>query len=158
MIKKKKLSIDWGHLLVLVVVLGWATWYFFDTRGVSKDIQNLLVLTPVFLLTMGLGLIAMFQSLFSERLPEKLQPEKLTKTEFGKIVALTGSFLIFVGALPVLGFDGAGALYIALSMRLFGEKRPIVLITFPIVSMLILTLLFKALVPYDIPTVFSLMN
>jgi len=156
--KEKKFSIDWGHLVVLLIVLGWATWYYLSTRAVSKDIQNLLVLTPVFILTIGLGAIAFFQSLVSDRLPEKLQPEKLTRSEFGKIAALIISFLCFVALLPILGFDGAGILYIALSMRLFGERRPMVLITFPIVSMLVLTLLFKALVPYDIPTVFSLLN
>lgn len=158
MTKKKKFSIDWGHLVVLLIVLGWATWYYFSTRAVSGDIQNLLVLTPVFILTMGLGAIAFFQSLVSDRIPEKLQPEKLTRSEFGKIATLIVSFLVFIGLLPILGFDGAGILYIALSMRLFGERRPLVLITFPIVSMLVLTLLFKALVPYDIPTVFSLLN
>ncbi len=158
MTKKKKFSIDWGHLVVLLIVLGWATWYYFSTRAVSRDIQNMLVLTPVFILTIGLGAIAFFQSLVSDRLPEKLQPEKITRSEFGKIATLIVSFLGFVGLLPILGFDGAGILYIALSMRLFGERRPLVLITFPIVSMLVLTLLFKALVPYDIPTVFSLLN
>jgi|Wag4MinimDraft_19_1082662.scaffolds.fasta_scaffold08686_2 hypothetical protein len=155
---KKNQRIDWGHLTLLVLVLGWTIWYFIDTRGVSQDIQNLLVLTPVVILTLALGSIAVFQSFVAHKLPEKLQPEKLTRSEFGKIAVLIVSFLAFVAMLPILGFDGSGALYIALSMSLFGERRPIVLITFPIVSMLVLTLLFKALVPYDIPTVFSLLN
>jgi hypothetical protein len=52
-----------------------------------------------------------------------------------------------------LGFDGAGAIYICVSMALFGERRPWVLIIFPLVSMGILMTLFQLLVPYDVPAI-----
>ncbi|MEY2777575.1 MAG: hypothetical protein RLY30_1673 [Pseudomonadota bacterium] len=152
-IKWNRLSIDWGHFATLTIILGWTGWYFLDARSVSRDPENLLVLGPVVFLTLILGSIALFQALYADRLPEKLQPEKLTRGELGRIVSLIGSFVLFVFALPTLGFDGAGAVYIGLSMALFGERRPWVLIGFPVVSMVLLMVLFQLLVPYDVPSI-----
>jgi len=151
--KQSKRSIDWGHFGTLVVATGWAIWYFLDARSVSRDPENLLVLGPVLALTLLLSSIAVFQAFHADRLPEKLQPERLSRSELGRILALIGSFVIFVFSLPSLGFDGGGALYICLSMALFGERRPLVLILFPLISMVILMTLFQLLVPYDVPAI-----
>jgi hypothetical protein len=107
----------------------------------------------VALLTLILGTITLFQSLYSARLPEQLRPERLTRGELGSVVALIGSFVIFVFSLPTLGFDGAGSIFICVAMALFGERRPWVLIIFPLVSMGMLMTLFQLLVPYDVPAI-----
>lgn len=135
-------------------MLGWTIWFYFDARSTSKDAENLLILGPVALLTLILGTIALFQSLYSARLPEQLRPERLTRGELGRVVALIVSFVFFVFSLPTLGFDGAGSIYICVAMALFGERRPWVLIIFPLVSMGMLMTLFQLLVPYDVPAIF----
>jgi len=149
----KKLSVDWGHFATILLILGWTIWYYFDARSTSKDTENLLILGPVALLTLILGTITLFQSLYSARLPEQLRPERLTRGELGRVVTLIGSFVLFVFSLPTHGFDGAGAIYICVSMALFGERRPWVLIIFPLVSMALLMTLFQLLVPYDVPAI-----
>jgi len=149
----KKLSVDWGHFTTILLMLSWTIWFYFDARSTSKDAENLLILGPVALLTLILGTIALFQSLYSARLPEQLRPERLTRGELGRVVALIGSFVVFVFSLPTLGFDGAGSIFICVAMALFGERRPWVLIIFPLVSMGILMTLFQLLVPYDVPAI-----
>jgi len=145
--------IDWGHLATLATLLGWTLWYFFDARSVSRDPENLMVLGPVTLLMLILSSIVLVQVLRADRLPEKLRPEQLNRQELFRILGLIGSFVLFVFALPTLGFDGAGTAYICLSMALFGERRPWVLIGFPVISMVFLMTLFQLLVPYEVPSI-----
>jgi hypothetical protein len=42
-----RFSIDYGHLIFLIIISGWVIWYWINARSVSTSPENLLIIQPV---------------------------------------------------------------------------------------------------------------
>jgi len=61
MTNSRRITVDWGHLIVLALIAGATIWYNVDARSVSTDLNNLLLLQPVAIVTLLLCLFVVPQ-------------------------------------------------------------------------------------------------
>lgn len=148
-----KKRIDWGHLAILVLILGWVIWYWMDARKTSLDTENLFVLQPLILIALVLGALALPQVFRADKLPEELKPEEINKAEFGRILALMVAYVLFVAAMFIVGFDFAVCVFSAVALYISGERRAWVMIVFSVLATVLIIKGYQLLVPYPMPMV-----
>lgn len=172
----RRITVDWGHLIVLALIAGATLWYNIDARSVSTDLNNLLLLQPVAIVTLLLCLFVVPQCFkvttdakdesaaikAAETDPEKAAPDEdaiitmPTAQSEGrdllKMLAMGGLLGIYVFSLEPVGFDVATFFFMVAAMLLCGERRPIALIAFPAILTFVTIYGFKALMPYPMPT------
>lgn len=169
----RRLSVDWGHLTVLVVIAGATLWYNLDARAVSTDLNNLLLLQPVAIVTLLLCLFVAPQCFtFVTDDQKPLPPARTAESDAGasegaaappptagaegrdlaKMLAMGGLLGLYVFSLGTIGFDVATFLFMVAAMVLCGERRPLALAAFPAAVTFVTIYGFKALMPYPMPT------
>ena len=169
----RTISVDWGHLIVLLLIASATGWYLFDARAVSTAANNLLLVQPLSIIALILVLVIIPQCFrVVEEHPdgaasvreakharedieasELMQPKLPTeRAEVIKMLTLGGLLGLFVFLLKPLGFDVAIFLFLGIGMVICGERRPLPLIVFPVAVTLVVVLGFKALMPYPMPT------
>ena len=148
-----KKRIDWGHLAILALILGWVAWYWMDARKTSLDTENLFVLQPLILVALLLGALVLPQVFRADKLPDELQPEDLNRAEFGRILALMVAYVLFVAAMFVVGFDFAVCIFSAVALYISGERRAWVMLVFSVLSTVLIIKGYQLLVPYPMPMV-----
>lgn len=172
----RRLSVDWGHLIVLGLIAGATIWYNIDARSVSLDLNNLLLLQPVAIVTLVLCLFIVPQCFrYVDDTSETSAADKAADPVPGaaipdvdaivtmptaqsegrdllKMLAMGGLLGIYVFSLGMVGFDVATFLFMVASMLLCGERRPLALIAFPTILTFVTIYGFKALMPYPMPT------
>lgn len=148
-----KKRIDWGHLAILALILGWVVWYWMDARKTSLDTENLFVLQPLILVALLLGALLLPQVFRADKLPDELQPDDLNRAEFGRILALMVAYVLFVAAMFVVGFDFAVCIFSAVALYISGERRAWVMLVFSVLSTVLIIKGYQLLVPYPMPMV-----
>jgi hypothetical protein len=148
-----KKRIDWGHLAILALILGWVVWYWMDARKTSLDTENLFVLQPLILVALLLGALVLPQVFRADKLPDELQPDALNRAEFGRILALMVAYVLFVAAMFVVGFDFAVCIFSAVALYISGERRAWVMLVFSVLSTVLIIKGYQLLVPYPMPMV-----
>lgn len=177
----RQISVDWGHLIVLALIAGATLWYNVDARSVSTDLNNLLLLQPVAIVTLLLCLFILPQCFrvapvadehaeparpvpvkaeamqTSEAAPDGAAPISIpdataTGRDLAKMLAMGAMLGLYVFGLNVVGFDVASFVFMVASMLLCGERRPLALIAFPAILTFVTIYGFKALMPYPMPT------
>lgn len=167
-IRGRKLIIDWGHLILLMMIAGATTWYILDARSVSLRLNNLLLIQPLSIATLILCAFIVPQCF---RFEDEVEAEKESRTsedidaaelmqpklpterrEVIKMLSFGALLGLFVFSLPLLGFDLAILLFCAAGMMICGERRPLPLVLFPAAITVLMIYGFKALMPYPMPT------
>jgi hypothetical protein len=167
-VKGRRLSIDWGHLVVLALIAGATLWYILDARAVSTDTNNLLLIQPLSIAALILCAVIVPQCFrydddmradeepvtskevkASDLMQPKLPTEKVEVIKMLTFAALLG---VFVFSLQVVGFDVAMFVFCVIGMAICGERRPLPLILFPLIVTLVVIYGFRALMPYPMIT------
>lgn len=136
---------DWGHLALVVLIAGVVGAYLLDTIQASAATDNLILILPAALVALGLCAFLVIGILRRTQAPGDQSP-------LGGTPALMGLFALYIITLPVVGFDVGSAVFVAAALLVDGERRPVNLILVPVVFAVLVTLAFRALVPYPIPT------
>ena len=147
--------IEWGHLLLLAFIAGTVTWYLFDARGRSLNVNNLLLVQPVAILALFLCLVVLRQCFVpvSAEEPEVTPEERRADlVAIGRVAAMALAFGLFAFSLETVGFDVAAWLFVAVGLFICGERRWLVLILFPTLFTAALIYFFRALIPFPLPT------
>ena len=169
----RTVSVDWGHLIVLLLIAAATGWYLLDARSVSTAANNLLLIQPLSIIALILVLVILPQCFRvaeqhadgatpvhetvrareETKASDLMQPKLPTeRVEVIKLLMLAGLLGLFVFLLKPLGFDVAIFLFSAAGMAICGERRPLPLIAFPVIVTLVVVMGFKALMPYPMPT------
>jgi Tripartite tricarboxylate transporter TctB family len=164
----RKLTIDWGHLIVLLLIAGATAWYLLDARAVSLKTNNLLLIQPLSIAALILCAVIVPQCIhFADEVEaekeartgedidpaELMQPKLPTeRREVIKMLSMGALLGLFVFSLPILGFDVAILLFCIVGMMICGERRPLPLVVFPAAVTVVMVYGFKALMPYPMPT------
>ncbi len=144
-------AIDWGHLALLAVIAGLATWYLLDARSVSLNINNLLLVQPTVLFVLGMALLILPQC-FRPQVAVETETAEHSKTDTIKIAAVAVCLGAFIFLIETVGFDLAMFAFVLAAMIICGERRPVPLIVYPTAVTLTLVSGFKALMPYPMTT------
>lgn len=167
----RNVSVDWGHLIVLLLIGGATSWYIMDARSVSTDTNNLLLIQPLAVVVLILIAVIVPQCFhYADPAAGTVDPAAADKakdvkpadlmqialpTERAavlKMISMGGLLGLFVFSLQPLGFDIAIVLFCAIGMAICGERRPLPLIAFPVIVTLVTVYGFKALMPYPMIT------
>lgn len=150
---KKKLSVDWGHLLTVMALGAWALWYLADLRSVSLRLENTLLVQPLVFILLLLLLAVVPQCLRKEDLPADLHPEVLDRVSFLKILALMASFALCIWGMFTFGFDISVFLFCLVALAICGERRWWVILLFSSLATVILVKGYQLLVPFQMPNI-----
>jgi hypothetical protein len=147
--------IEWGHLLLLLFIAGTVTWYLFDARGRSLNINNLLLVQPTAILALILCAVVLrqcFVPIVSDE--DEVTPEARREDLRAvlKVAVMAGAFGLFAFSLETIGFDVAAWLFVAVGLYICGERRWLVLVLFPTLFTAALIYFFRALIPFPLPT------
>jgi hypothetical protein len=141
--------IAWGHLALVTALAAAAVAYLIDARGVSLHPHNLLFLQPTAILVLVLWAIIALACLRGDRsgeAPAQTWPER------AKVLALVGSFGLFILGLERIGYDIAAWAFVTAALAIGGERRPLMLALFPSLFVAAVILAFKAMIPYPLVT------
>jgi putative tricarboxylic transport membrane protein len=144
--------VDAPHVAFVSAIVGFCTWYLFDARIASTNVQNLLLVEPAAIVVLVLYVVTLRDAVTVERLgsprPSVSPREQLTPHFRRRIFGAMALLGLYVLTMAAIGFDLATFLYVLATLRLLGERRLTVLLLVP--------LLFCAIVIYAFGTLLSL--
>ncbi len=135
-----------ADLAVLVVLAGLSALYCYDAVSASTHIYNLILVLPLTVLVIAICL-AQFMLILRDKTPPAEAAGRAAGA--GPVMLL---FAAYVLSLNWLGFDGGTCLFIAAFLYLQGERRWPWLIGYSVAFALLVTLFFRAMLPYPMPT------
>lgn len=149
--------IDWGHLALLVLLSGIVSWYLYDTWTASSRVRNLILVLPAsilaLILAVGIASGVVFRGTRGEMTgASEIDPKPLRDRIYPLV--LMAIFGLYILTLPVTGFDVGSALFVFVAFLFDGERRPLVLLIYPVIFAAVCTLLFRWLLPYPMITLF----
>lgn len=151
-------SIDWGHIVLLVVLSGIAIWYLHDTWTASSRVRNFILILPASILALALtagiagGVIIRGVKGTGEAKPGLSDGPEASLRDRVYPLILMAIFALYILTLPVTGFDVGSALFVMVAMMVDGERRPLFLILYPLLFAAVCTLIFRWLLPYPMTT------
>lgn len=158
---KHRYAVDWGHLLVIVMIAVICAAYLYDTLDTSTRINNILFVLPASIIALLLCIAILPQIITRIAEPDETLPEtvaededtpKETWRELGWIALLVVAFGVFVFSVERIGFDIASWLFITLGLFVCGERRIVALVLYPPVAAALIVVGFKALIPFPMFT------
>jgi hypothetical protein len=142
--------VAWGQLALVTTLAGFALAYLLDARAVSLSPNNLLLLQPTALFVLALWVVIALGCV--SRAPAERALSRQDWLGRARVVAMVAAFGLFIASLERIGYDVAIAAFVAAGLFIGGERHPAWLILFPVVFAGIVTLAFRALIPYPFPT------
>lgn len=147
--------IDWSHFLVVLSITIGIILYLVDTIRASSQVGNLILILPASIL--GLGLCALLtvgivREAWRPIDPETVAQKKEPLQERLRPLILLGLFALYVLLLPTLGLDVGSLLFLILALIANGERRPLFIVLYSLAFAAIVTILFKSILPYPMPT------
>jgi hypothetical protein len=149
-----RFSIDYGHLIFLIIISGWVIWYWINARSVSTSPENLLIIQPVSIGILILTVCILPQVFRSADIPAELKPEPLSTVEFLKIVAVMLAMVGLVYLMFTVGFDVGVLFFSAITTIICGERRPLLVGLFSIVTTLVIVKGYQLLITFPMPNLF----
>jgi hypothetical protein len=151
---KLRFDVDYGHLLFIAVIASWVTWYWMSARAVSLSPENLLIIQPVSALILIFLACLLPQCLRSQSIPDDLKPEPLSKIEFFKIVGVMLAMFGLVYVMFTVGFDVGVLFFSVIVCMICGERRPLVVGTYAVVTTFLMVKGYKMLISFPMPTLY----
>jgi len=137
--------IDLGVLVAISLFIGW---YLYDAYKALASTENLILIAPVALLTLGLCCAEFVRNL-RDKSKEKI-PNESIRDVFPVMVIFTGYIL----SLEFLGFDVGTILFVAIFLRLHGEMRWQWIVIYSVLFGILVPLFFSQMLPYPMPMSF----
>ena len=151
-------AVDWGHLLLLLLICGIVVAYLLDARATSLRTNNLLLVQPASILALILAAIVLPQCFRRRKGPaedeaadDDTPAAKETWRDLGKVAAMTAAFGAFALSLETVGFDVATFIFVALGIYICGERRLWLIAVFSAVFTAAIVYGYQLLVPYPFP-------
>lgn len=151
-----------GEIFITTFLLLLVIWYATDAFTASQQVENLLLIVPIGILTISLTSIALFQLFKKIRIqtPEKtdeIEEKQKSEKEGNKIIFISMFlYLIYGLAIIPIGFDVATFIFIAAMMFLQGERKLGLLIIYPLIFSVLVSTFFSAMIPYPMPMLFGI--
>lgn len=145
--------IDWGHLFLLLLIVGIVVAYLLDARSTSLKTNNLLLVQPASILALLLAALIVPQ-LFLRIAPGDTPDEQVRRAarmELFRVGAMAAALGIFVFSLETVGFDIATFVFTAAGLYICGEKRIWVIGVYSAVFTAAIIYGYQLLVPYPFP-------
>jgi putative tricarboxylic transport membrane protein len=140
-----------ANLAILVVLLLFTSWYLWDTWRASTHIYNLIFVLPLTVIILLLCLVTFLKELFAAPSALDLPTERQGEDDETSTLPTVLLFVGYVLALPWLGFDVGTFLFVALFLRLAGEKKWPWALGYGLAFAFCSALFFSYMLPYPMP-------
>lgn len=147
--KKSSLPAQLGNALLLAIFAGFTLWYLYDAWSASPSAENLILIAPIGVL--ALICIAVAVGLEIRARLGRGSDGEATSPISPKTLALMAALVIYVGAMPYIGFDTATFLFSISGAFAMGERRPFMLVVFAFLLTTIVIVTFKHMQPVPLP-------
>lgn len=146
------ISIQWGHLALLLTIAAIVVAYWLDARATSLRPNNLMLVQPASLLALAL-VLAVLPQCFVRRSAEAGEDGEDGESlgDLGRVGALAACFGAFAIGLERVGFDVSTFLFMAAALWLCGERRWWVVLGFSAIFTALLIWGYGALIPFPFP-------
>lgn len=136
---------DYGDIIVLIALSGFALWYLLDAIRVSATVQNLLLILPLSLLVLAIVVLEVALRLKRGTLFTRLEQEG---EALYRTLPVVGLFAAYVISLETLGFDVATVLFIAAFLVIKGERNWWLLSVYSLIFGGSVAFFFAKMLPY----------
>jgi Tripartite tricarboxylate transporter TctB family len=150
---------DWGQIAFASALAAWIVWYYFDAYAASPNVQNMLLIRPVTCVALIVYLVIVYQALnlrsagVSVSTDQPSEPGDTQPPARGfRAPLIAAALVLYVAAIPYLGFDISTTAFIAAAMAAAGERRLWVLAAVAIGFAALLSLGFKFALSTPVPT------
>ncbi len=155
---------DWEHVGFLTALLAFIIWYLCDATLASPTFSNLILVAPVGALAILCGLYIGAVEILGHRNAAAPAAAATADTaagashsrfragSVGTTMLLMAFFALFVAAMPYLGFDVATFAFIAATLWLLGERRPLFIVSLAFGVAATISIAALALLTFPIPT------
>ncbi len=160
MASERQHATDWEHVGFLAALLAFIIWYLCDATLASPTFSNLILIAPVgaFAILCGVYIGAVEILGYRNAAPAATadtaagaSPSRFRAGSVGTIMLLMAFFALFVAAMPYLGFDIATFAFIAATLWLLGERRPLFIVTLAFGVAAAISIAALALLTFPIP-------
>jgi len=154
--ENSKRVVDWGHLLLLLVIVSIVIAYLLDARATSLKLNNLLLVQPASILALILAVLIVPQ--LALRVPVGDAPDaaarRATMIELFRVGCMAAALGVFVFSLEAVGFDVATFVFTSIGLYICGEKRLWVIGVYSATFTAAIIYGYQLLVPYPFPLTF----
>jgi hypothetical protein len=149
---KPERRVVWGHLLLLIVIVGVVIAYLLDARAVSMRVNNLLLVQPAAILGLILAALVL-PGIFPRVDPDSKDPDAVEETtgDLLRIAALIAALAFLAFSLETIGFDIATFVFMVVGLAICGEKRWWVNLLFSAVFTVLLIYGYGTITPFPFP-------
>jgi len=136
------------NLAILFAISLFVMWYLLDAYNINASIENLILIGPVGILTLGLCFAEFIRFLKnSENSENSEEQEESIRDVVPTMVIFSG----YVLSLEYLGFDLGTILFMGIYLRINGEKRWRWIIIYSILFGILIPYFFSLMLPYPMP-------
>ncbi len=161
--RRRTVIVDLPHFLFLTGLVGFCAWYLRDAVTASNTMENLLLIEPAAIAAVMLYFVILRSVIRvvpdGRPDPASAAPPRPPLTPIVRARIFGGMALLaaYVGLMGVIGFDVATVLYVAATLALLGERRPLVLVVLPVAFGGVVVYAFRQLVTVPVPTLLELL-
>ena len=133
------------NLVVLSAISLFIMWYLLDAYSINASMENLILIGPVGILTLGLCFAEFIRFLKNSEKSE--EQEENIRDVIPTMVIFSG----YVLSLEYLGFDLGTILFIGIYLRVNGEKSWKWIIIYSLLFGILIPYFFSLMLPYPMP-------
>lgn len=158
---KYKVSLKNHDLPALLIMYGWATWYFFSSNGLGQHEQTMAFIAPMYYIMLGLLVLYLVKTLSIEKL-DKGADAASPKPSAGllaewwrshrRMAGFIALLVLYLLTMPRLGFILSTILYLALTTVWLGNRNRLQIVCVPVCSALVLYFLFEKVFMIRLPS------
>jgi hypothetical protein len=138
-----------ADFVVLLLIAAFVTFYCIDAVRASTHILNLILILP---LSIGVFVMCLAQMVLSIRKGGRRDEDAVRDgNRIADVLPVAGLFAIYVLSLPWLGFDVGTFVFLAVFLRLHGERRLPWLLGYAIAFAFVTSVFFSQMLPYPMP-------
>ncbi|XDB00440.1 tripartite tricarboxylate transporter TctB family protein (plasmid) [Sulfitobacter sp. LCG007] len=145
-----------GHIALLSLFAVFAIWYAADAWSAQPKVQNMLLIGPAAAVSLALIVVLAVAEVRriargTDAAPKPEMPQNTFAAKYGTPIAaaLLG---VYVLLMPIVGFDVATPIYIAVSMVLQGARDWRIILAFSLVAGLLPVWAIEEMLSIPIPT------
>jgi len=145
-----------GHIALLVGFAAFAIWYANDAWKAQAKLQNMLLIGPAAALSLGLIVVLVAAELRrivngTDAAPAPETPPGTFTAKYGTPIA-AALLAVYVILMPIVGFDVATVIYVAVSMILQGARDWRIILAFSLATGLLPVWAIETMLSIPVPT------
>ncbi|MBD8514135.1 tripartite tricarboxylate transporter TctB family protein [Photobacterium sp. 2_MG-2023] len=140
-----------ADFVVVIVLALFVCWYSWDAYQASSTAENLILITPITLISLILCILELTRQRLDNKKQCKPEPGSNSHDDLKSVLPIIGLFAVYVLSLETIGFDIATTLFVGCFLLIQKERRLVWIIGYSVVFGLLMSTFFAQMLPYPMP-------